>query len=83
MRAAECALTIGRQVMTNWKRTLGQKARHLTPARAREILEAHRARGLGIGDPAFRALTGGYSSQSIDAAVIRKLAERAGIRKSS
>lgn len=67
--------------MKNWRRTLGQKVRHLTPEQARAILAAHRARGVGIGDPAFRALTGGYSSQSIDTQVTRALAFRAGLRR--
>jgi hypothetical protein len=66
----------------NWKRVLGQKVAHLSPDEARAILEAHRKRGIGMGDPAYRALTGGYSSQSIDFYVTRKLGLRAGIIKS-
>lgn len=64
-----------------WKRTLGQKVRYLADYEARAILDAHAKRGVGIGDPKFRELTGGYSSQAIDAAVIRKLAKRAGLLK--
>lgn len=65
----------------NWRRVLGQRVSRLSAEQARSILEAHRARGQHIGDPAYRELTGGYSSQSIDTIVTRKLAIRAGILK--
>jgi hypothetical protein len=61
------------------RRTLAANVKALTPEQARGILAAHTARGPGIGDPAYRALTGGYSSQSIDGQVTRALAVRAGL----
>lgn len=67
--------------MMNWRRVLGQRVRRLSPEQAREIYDKHCARGPGIGDPAYRELTGGYSSQSIDFQVTRALAIRAGMLK--
>jgi len=63
----------------NWRRVLGQRIRRLSPAQAVAILEAHRRRGAHIGDPAYRDLTGGFSSQAIDAVVSRRLGEQAGL----
>ena len=59
-----------------WRRTLGQKMRSVTPEQAKSILEQHRVHGAHIGDPNYRALTGGFSSQAIDTVVTRKLAEK-------
>ena len=62
---------------TNWKRIAGQRIRRLTADQARLVLESIRQRGATIEQPAIRALTGGYASQSINHYVIRKVAERA------
>lgn len=67
--------------MRIWRKTLRKNVRALTIAKAREIYDAHAARGPGIGDPAYRTLTGGYSSQSIDFEVTRALATHCGIIK--
>lgn len=67
--------------LTTLRRVLGQRVRRLSPEDARKIIVAH-ANGSyrsQIGDPAYRALTGGFSSQSIDGLVTRALARRAGI----
>ena len=66
--------------MKSWRRVLGQRVRRLSPDRAREIIDAH-AKHKGIGDPNYRELTGGFSSQSIDSLVTRKLAVRCGMLK--
>jgi len=63
------------------KRTLARNVRRLTPEQARAVLTAHLSRGPGLGDPAYRALTGGYSSQSIDGLTTRALAVRAGVAR--
>lgn len=70
--------------MTNWKRSVGQGIRYLTPEEARAKLHAIQARNVEQGkatieQPIIRALTGGYACQSINAYVIRKLAEKAGL----
>jgi hypothetical protein len=67
--------------MTNWKRSVGQHLRHLTPDDAEALLGAIRAEGITIFHPTIRKLTGGYNSQSINHYVVQKLAIRAGIIK--
>ncbi len=63
----------------NWRRILGAQVRKLSPEQCRTLLAQHTARGPQIGDPQYRKLTGGYSSQSIDMEVTRKLGVKAGI----
>lgn len=60
-----------------WKRTVGQRLRHMTPLQAADALSRIRQRGITIDQPTVRHLTGGYCSQSINHYVIRKLAEKA------
>lgn len=60
----------------NWKRTVGQNIRHLSPAQAKEKLAAITAEGITIFHPTIRALTGGFNSQSINFYVVRKLHEK-------
>lgn len=62
----------------NWKATVGQRVRRLTPDQAEQYLARIREAGVTIHQPAVRELTGGYSSQAISFYVQRKLAERAG-----
>jgi hypothetical protein len=65
----------------NWRATLGQKIRHLSPVDCRAKLEAIRAeqpkQGATIFSATTRELTGGFNSQSINWYVIRKLAAKA------
>lgn len=61
-----------------WIRTLAQKVARLTPEQARQILADHAKRGPHLGDPAYKELTGGFSSQAIDGTVSRKLGIKAG-----
>ena len=63
------------------RRTLARNVRGLTPEAARAILAQHASRGPGIGDPVYRGLSGGFSSQSIDTLITRALARRAGLVK--
>jgi len=67
--------------MNNWRKTLGQRVRHLTPEQAREIIDAVSQRGPTIFHPEIRKLTGGFNSQAINYMVLRKLAVKAGIIK--
>lgn len=62
----------------NWKRTFGQRLRHMTPLQAADALVRIRTRGFTIDQPTVRALTGGYASQNINHYVTRKLAAKAG-----
>lgn len=61
-----------------WKRTVGQRLRHMTPLQAADALIRIRTRGFTIDQPTVRALTGGHCGQSINLYVARKLAEKAG-----
>lgn len=68
----------------NWRKTANANIRKLPVERAKEIVAAHSrigATAVGIGDPAIRELTGGFSSQSIDGYVLRRLGVRAGLVK--
>lgn len=62
-----------------WKRVVGQRIRRLTAASALHRLKMHEAYGVRLGDPMIKELTGGLSSQAIDAHVLRKLGVKAGI----
>lgn len=69
-----------------WRRTLGQKLRHMSALQAARYIDrinAHGQRhGATIEHPVIRELTGGFASQHINQHVIRKLAAKAGmIRK--
>lgn len=64
--------------MTNWKRVVGQKMRSVSPELAKNILSSLNP---NIGNENIKTLTGGYSSQAIDAYVIRKLGIKAGLIK--
>lgn len=69
------------KITHQWKITLKNNIRRLSPQQAHDILQTHFAyckrTGIGIGDPHYRELTGGYSSQSIDFWITRSLAKRA------
>lgn len=72
----ESAVTVDHK----WRRTLGQKVRHLTPEQCKEMLARinHESRnGATIFHATIRDLTGGLNSQTINFAVVRKLAEKA------
>jgi hypothetical protein len=60
------------------RRTLRRNVGRLSKQEAQSILIGHR--GLGIHDPAYRALTGGYLSQSIAYEVSLALGRRASLR---
>jgi hypothetical protein len=60
----------------NWKRTFGQKLRHMTIAQAREFISSTKGQ-VNIGDQRIRDLTGGYSSQAIDFHVKRQIGLKA------
>jgi hypothetical protein len=66
------------KIMNTWRRVAGQRIRRLSPEAATAALDAIRAQGLTVEQPAIRELTGGYCSQSINAHVTRSLAVRAG-----
>lgn len=67
----------------SWKRTVGQKIRHLSSEQAKAIIHAinakNNAQGATIFHDEIKALTGGYNSQTINAYVVRKLAIKAGL----
>ena len=65
--------------MRAWRRVLAANVRKLTPEQARAILAGHSKSQLGIHDPVYRALTGGYNSQSISFRISRALGKRAGM----
>jgi hypothetical protein len=65
-------------MMANWRRVLGQKLRHISPEQAKAIIEG---KSIGIGSADIKSLTGGYSSQSIDMHVMRRLGIKAGLIK--
>lgn len=69
--------------MQAWKKTAHQNISKMTPEEAKETLASHRKHGVGIGDPTIRKITGGFSSQSIDMHVLRKLGIKAGYIKNS
>lgn len=62
----------------NWKRTFGQRLRHMTPLQCADALVRIRTRGFTIDQPTVRSLTGGFTGQSIILHVTRKLADKAG-----
>lgn len=62
----------------NWKQTVGQRIRWMTPLQCADALARIRQRGFTIDQPTVRFLTGGFSSQSINHYVARKLADKAG-----
>lgn len=63
------------------RRRYAAKIARMTPEEASTALAAIRAAGATIHQPTIRALTGGYVGQSLNHAVVRKLAERAGMFK--
>lgn len=75
------------------RRRIGQLMRRMSKAEAEAYLFAHRVYvggrpngkimiGGRLGDPGLKYITGGFSSQSLDAYVLRKLGAAAGfIRK--
>lgn len=65
--------------ITTVRRRYAAKIARLTPEQARETLDKIRAEGVTIFQPTIRELTDGFNSQSLNANVIRRLAERAGI----
>lgn len=58
------------------RRRYAAKIARMTPAQAMAAIRAIRSEGVTIHHPTIKALTGGYVSQSINAAVSRRLAER-------
>lgn len=80
------------ETLATIRRRIGAKVARMTPAEAEAYLFAHivfvggRPNGridIGgrLGDPGLKAITGGYSSQTLDGVVLRKLGVRAGIVK--
>jgi hypothetical protein len=68
-------MTTAQDVVRNTARRIGR----LTPDAARAYLDRIRAEGSTANLLTVRELTGGYSSQSLNAEIIRRLAIRAGI----
>lgn len=65
--------------ITTIRRRFAAHIARLSPAQAKQCLDAIRAEGVTINHPTIRQLTGGFASQSLNTAVVRRLAERAGI----
>lgn len=69
--------------LTTVKRSAAARIARLTPEAALEVLRRCRERGQSIDQDAIRELTGGYSSQSLNAWVTRKVAVKAGLIKNA
>lgn len=67
--------------ITTVRRRFAAKIARMSPEEACAALGRIRAEGATIFHADIRALTGGYNSQSLNAQVIRRLAERAGIAR--
>jgi len=66
-----------------WKEAASYAIGKMSNGEAKEFIRNHSERGVQIGDPEIRKLTGGYSSQSIDVWVLRKLGVKAGYIKNA
>lgn len=65
--------------MSTIRRRVGQKVANMSPLEASRTLDEYRKYPVGVGNPVIQRITNGYSSQSINDYVKRKLAERAGL----
>lgn len=85
-------MTTASDTISTIRRRVAAKLRRMSKAEAEAFLFAHRVYvggrpggtimiGGRLGDPGIRFLTGGYSSQSLDNYVVRKLAAVAGLIK--
>lgn len=80
------------ETLTTIRRRIAAKIARMAPKEAEAYVFAHRvycsgrpdgtfALGGRLGDPGLKAITGGYSSQTLDRWVLDRLAYRAGLRK--
>jgi hypothetical protein len=65
-----------------WKQVAARNINRLTPGEARATVERIGAEGATIFHPDVKRITGGFQSQSINFAVVRMLARRAGMVQS-
>jgi hypothetical protein len=81
-RAARIMSLAGENVSLNaparWKKIVGQRVYRLSVGEARVIFDAIISRNRTDEQPEIRMLTGGYSSQYINAYVIEKLVAKIG-----
>jgi len=62
--------------LTTVRRRYAAKIAKMTPVEAKKNLDKIHQEGITIEHPTIRDLTGGYCSQSLNAAVIRRLYEQ-------